>query len=240
MKSKPASNPALNTGSSIEVDPASNTESVADENPALNTGNPVVINPAWNTGIESSNDEAEAKRKKSNLQLPCVDIPGPNTNSGISEARLSNNAPPLEDDQSLQGHVSEGHSAMNLIFVLRNRYVNDSLFRKVLAKPKDFRNFELRDGLIFIKFEDRELLCIPDYIHKGQSIKEVVIDEAHSLLAHLGSQKTLSYLRDHVWWKSMVRDVELFCNSCTTCKRTKTNNQRPYGMLHPLKPPTYP
>ncbi len=201
LKSKSASDPALNTGSSVEVNPASNTESVTDENPALNTRNPVIINPAWNTGIESSNDEAEAKRKKSNLQLPHVDIPGPNTNSGISEARSSNNAPPLEDDQSLLGHVSEGCSATNLIFVLRNRYgyVNDSLFRKVLAKLKDFCNFELRDGLIFIKFEDCELLCIPDYIHKGQSIKEVVIDEAHSLLAHLGSRKTLSYLRDHVW-----------------------------------------
>ncbi len=110
----------------------------------------------------------------------------------------------------------------------------------MLAKPKDFHNFECRDGLIFIKFEDCEFLCIPSYVHKGRSIKEIVIDEAHSLLAHLESRKMLAYLQDHVWWKSMAKDVDSFCNSCTTCKRTKTNNQRLYGMLHPLKPPTYP
>ncbi|PBK82975.1 hypothetical protein ARMGADRAFT_884079, partial [Armillaria gallica] len=83
-----------------------------------------------------------------------------------------------------------------------DRYAGDTLFRKILAKPKDFRNFEHCNGLIFLKLEDRELLCIPDYVHKGRSIKEVVIDEAHSLLAHLGTRKTLAYLRDHVWWKS--------------------------------------
>ncbi len=59
--------------------------------------------------------------------------------------------------------------------------------------------------------EDRELLCIPDLIYKGRSIKDIVIDEGHSLLAHLGSRKTLAYLRGHVWWKSMAKDVESFC-----------------------------
>lgn len=145
-----------------------NTKSSAiDKNPVLNIGNPVVIDPVWNTGIESNNDEAEAKKRKSNLQLPCIDIPRLNVNSSIFEARLSNDTPSLKDDQSLLGHISERHSVMNLIFILCNRYAHDSLFRKVLAKPKDFHNFELRDGLIFIKFEDHELLCIPDYIYKG-------------------------------------------------------------------------
>lgn len=37
----------------------------------------------------------------------------------------------------------------------------------------------------------------------------MIISEAHSLLAHLGVNKTLSYLRDHVRWKTMykARDI---------------------------------
>ncbi len=77
-------------------------------------------------------------------------------------------------------------------------------------------------------------------MHKGRSIKEVVIDEAHSLLAHLGTCKTLAYLQDHVWWKSIAQDVESYCKSCITCKRTKDNTQKPYGLLHPLTPLSYP
>ncbi|PBK96556.1 hypothetical protein ARMGADRAFT_923218, partial [Armillaria gallica] len=91
-------------------------------------------------------------------------------------------------------HVSEGCLAINLTFVLHDRYMNDDLFKKILAKSKDFYNFECRDGLIFIKFEDCELLCIPSYVHKGRSIKEIVINGAHSLFAHLESHKTLAYL----------------------------------------------
>ncbi len=91
-----------------------------------------------------------------------------------------------------------------------------------------------------MKLEDCELLCIPDYVHKGRSVKEIVIDEAHSLLAHLGTRKTLAYLRDHVWWKSIAHDVESYCKLCVTCKRTKDNTQKPYGLLHLLMPPTYP
>lgn len=34
-------------------------------------------------------------------------------------------------------------------------------------------------------------------------------DQGHSLLAHLGAHKTLGMLRDHVSWKTMVRDVHM-------------------------------
>ncbi len=118
--------------------------------------------------------------------------------------------------------LANGHSKIDLAFVLWDCYAGDTLFRKILAKPKDFRNFKHHDGLIFLKLKDRELLCIPNYVHKGRSIKEVVIDEAHSLLAHLGTCKTLAYLQDHVCWKSIAQDVESYCKSCITCKQTRT------------------
>ena len=38
----------------------------------------------------------------------------------------------------------------------------------------------------------------------------------------------------------MVSDVKLYCGTCITCKRSKPNNQKPYGLLYPLAGPTEP
>ncbi len=34
--------------------------------------------------------------------------------------------------------------------------------------------------------------------------------------------------------------MESYCKSCVTCKWTKDNTQKPYSLLHPLNPPSYP
>ena len=60
------------------------------------------------------------------------------------------------------------------------------------------------------------------------------------MLAHLGTQKTYEYLRDYVWWKTMFKDTESFCDSCMTCKRSKPRNQKPYGLLNLLDVPGQP
>lgn len=80
----------------------------------------------------------------------------------------------------------------------------------------------------------------PKVLIQGRSAREIVISEAHSMLAHLGANKTLDYLRDHVWWKDMVSDVRAFCDTCHTCKISKPNNQKPYGLLNLLSVPSYP
>jgi hypothetical protein len=114
-------------------------------------------------------------------------------------------------------------------------------FARVLAKPKAHRNIHQYEGLLWIADRGRQVLCIPDRVlYKGRALREIIISEAHSLLAHLGSLKTLTYLKDHVWWKSMAEDVKRYCESCTTCARSKPTNQKPFGLLNPLEVPTYP
>lgn len=68
----------------------------------------------------------------------------------------------------------------------------------------------------------------------------MVIAEAHLMLAHLGANKTIGYLRDHTWWKDMVSDMKVYCEMCHICKTSKPSNQKPYGLLNPLTIPTYP
>ena len=38
----------------------------------------------------------------------------------------------------------------------------------------------------------------------------------------------------------MVSDTKAFCETCSTCKQCKLNNQKPYGLLNPLAVPTKP
>jgi len=129
----------------------------------------------------------------------------------------------------------------NLLQEAKGRYKEDTFFGKILETPKAFKNFTLtEEGFIRLKLPDRSVICIPDIRIGERTLREMVIDQAHSLLAHLGSRKTLSYLWEYVWWDTMVHDVATFCTSCTTCQRSKPPNQKPYGLLNPLSVPSAP
>lgn len=110
-----------------------------------------------------------------------------------------------------------------------------------MENPQAFKNFDVSsDGLVHLKLDDWNVLCIPAVKIDDRNLQEVVISEAHSLLAHLSPWKILAYLREQVWWKDMSKDIYSFCESCTTCKRSKPSNQKPYGLLNPLSVLTQP
>jgi len=129
---------------------------------------------------------------------------------------------------------------IDLPSVVWGAYSADSLFWDILEHPKQYQNFKEEDGLLFMNTQDCHLLCIPKTFVKRRSIHEIVISEAHSLLAHLEATKTLAYLRDNVWWKEMVAETISFCESCMTCKRSKPSNQKLYGLLNLLDIPGKP
>ncbi|KAF9005333.1 hypothetical protein BDZ89DRAFT_890930, partial [Hymenopellis radicata] len=97
--------------------------------------------------------------------------------------------------------LADGRAGLDLPRIIRDKYAGDPVFRAVLAKPKEFRNFDVDNGLIYLRLEERRLLCVPKLLVNGRNVHELIIDEAHSLLAHLGYRKTLAYLRTQVWWK---------------------------------------
>ncbi|KAI0366026.1 hypothetical protein BV20DRAFT_953211, partial [Pilatotrama ljubarskyi] len=99
-------------------------------------------------------------------------------------------------------YLTENTEGVDLLGVLRGRYTEDKFFQAILEQPKQFKNFRCEGGLVYLKDNSREVLCIPDVLVNERSVREIVILHAHSLLAHLGPYKTLSMLRDHVWWKT--------------------------------------
>jgi transposase InsO family protein len=143
---------------------------------------------------------------------------------------------------SLVNFVASKVKEVNILNVIKNNYHTDKRFTQVIENPKQFKNFRYENGLLYIIHRDgRKALCVPGKVgFKGQTIREIIISEAHSLLAHLGSSKTYHYLHDHVWWGNMTAQVQAFCASCSTCARTKVNNQKPYGLLESLDVPQYP
>ncbi|PIL27303.1 transcription factor [Ganoderma sinense ZZ0214-1] len=147
-------------------------------------------------------------------------------------------AVPLGD--SLISILAEAPEGVDLLTTLKGCYQGDPVFGKLLKDLKNYKNFRECNGLLYLKDKGQEMLCIPEVEVNGRSVREIIISQAHSLLAHLGSHKTLGMLRDHVWWKTMVKDIQAYCDTCQTCKRSKPNNQRPYGLLHPLPVPSRP
>jgi hypothetical protein len=143
-------------------------------------------------------------------------------------------------NESLLQAVNSGWQGLDITKLVAHKYGDDPFFKQILESPKVFRNFEVEDGVLYLKELDRRVLCIPRITYKGRNLREIVISEAHSILAHLGMKKTLDYLRDHVWWKDMVEDTRSYCETCATCKRSKSGNQKPYGLLHSLNPPLQP
>nr|GAT48782.1 gag-pol polyprotein [Mycena chlorophos] len=165
------------------------------------------------------------------------DVPD-DSSAGPPPAEINSELEKMDD--SLLTVVNSGWHGLDLAKFLANKYDQDLFFKHILENPKGFKNFEVQDGLIYLKETDRRVLCVPRLTHHGRNIREIIISEAHSILAHLGTRKTLDYLRDHVWWKEMVDDTQSFCETCATCKRSKSSNQKPYGLLQSLIPPASP
>ena len=144
----------------------------------------------------------------------------------------------LEDAEKLFRTVEE--QDVRFPECLKGRYKEDPMFRPVVENPSNFTNFEVRNGLIFFRSENVIRLAIPDVKVNGRSIREMIIRQGHSTLAHLGGHKTLIYLRDQVWWKSMVQDVKDYCKSCPTCAVSKSSTEKPRGLLKTMLVPTHP
>ncbi|KAG2114386.1 hypothetical protein DEU56DRAFT_749001, partial [Suillus clintonianus] len=106
-----------------------------------------------------------------------------------------------ESPATLTNVIAMGDPSLDIHEKIANRYHEDRFFNKILEQPQAFKNFELSNGRMFLKDNDRRILCIPDVRIGERRIREVLISHAHSILAHLGPSKTLIYLRDNVWWK---------------------------------------
>jgi len=58
-------------------------------------------------------------------------------------------------------------------------------------------------------------------------------ESAYSI--HPGSTKMYLDLKQKYWWYGLKRDVAEYVAVCDTCQRVKAEQQRPAGLLQPMK-----
>lgn len=177
-----------------------------------------MVNPPWDTPEAGTTPAAER--------------------SNITIATSASRGPPAPFEWQRE---VDGERRPNLERLCRQGYTSDKTFRKILEHPGDHKSFEVKQGLIHHSPNPQtRTLCIPHSEFRRRRVTELVLDQVHRIVGHMGSNITESYVRRYFWWPSLGSDVKAFCESCATCQAIKTSNQRPQGLLHSLPIPTTP
>jgi hypothetical protein len=157
------------------------------------------------------------------------------------ENDLSSDSNLVLEHGTLDMHTQNGSAvAEDMHNRIVGQYSDDLFFDLIIKNPRDYKNFEVSNGFVFLKDKEQCLLCTPNIMVGPRRLREILISHAHSILAHLGPRKMVTYLRDNVWWKGLSSDVEAFCKSCGVCKMSKPSNHAPYWFLNTLDIPTRP
>ena len=82
----------------------------------------------------------------------------------------------------------------------------------------------------------------PNRLYVPDAVRSQVLKWGHAsrVVCHPGFHRTLSFIRRHFWWPTMVADVREFVSACTVCARSKASHQSPAGLLRPLPVPSRP
>ncbi len=193
--------------------------------------------PRVDEDTDSSEEEELAREVISKCSQSASAQEGHNQGNSLG-ARARNTAHSV----ATSGVVSTASEpGMELPGCMRGRYVKDPYFKKIFASLDQFPHFRNVDGLLYkVSDEETYQLCIPDILVGSCRLREVLLRHAHSVLAHLGTRKTLDYLRREVWWPEMVSDTGAYCRTCGVCATTKSATTRPMGLLKPMPVPCCP
>jgi len=104
-------------------------------------------------------------------------------------------------------------------------YLSDPMYGTAWFTHHNPRDYLKDNGLIFKIPGDKHLLCIPE----GKFDRKTLLEYDHTLLAHLGVNKTYLYLRSFINWPKMQDDIRAYCKQCQTCATRKSGMQKPWG-----------
>ncbi|THG94498.1 hypothetical protein EW026_g6987 [Hermanssonia centrifuga] len=142
-----------------------------------------------------------------------IEAPTPET----GRASLEMMAPPELEHNSFINLLKEQSDGYYVPDAVRGRYKEDPFFATIVKEPRQFKNFELANGLLVLREKGVSRLCIPNVMVNERNIRERAC-----LVEIYGT------------------DVRKYCETCSTCKRSKPDNQKPYGLLNPLPVPGNP
>jgi hypothetical protein len=120
-------------------------------------------------------------------------------------------------------------------------YRNDKFFAEVLENHSCYKRFNLHKGLLWTTNRvGNRVVCIPEGLLKGKSLRGIILNACHLTLGHAGTCRMLGYVQHWFWWPNVAKDVEEFCISCGKCQTSKGLHQKTPGWLHSMPIPTRP
>jgi transposase InsO family protein len=120
-------------------------------------------------------------------------------------------------------------------------YKKDHFFSKIWKEPSQFNKFMLHKSLLWTNNRmGNKVVCVPNGLMDGKSLRGVVIDSCHQTTGHSGLNRSMKYVQRWFWWPGMADDIEEFCKSCGRCQTTKTPRQKSPGWLHTMPIPSRP
>ena len=102
------------------------------------------------------------------------------------------------------------------------------------------RKYKLDIGILYIKKQGKndnivkyQRIVIPN----DRDIRNRILEEIHSVpyAKHPRFNRTMEKINRHFYWEGISLDVYNFVVSCPVCQTEKSNHQRPFRELQPLK-----
>ncbi|GBG59803.1 hypothetical protein CBR_g54905 [Chara braunii] len=125
----------------------------------------------------------------------------------------------------------------SLVEAYRQDQFMSEIIRRLEAKDKKTSaEFELVNGLLFLEKAGNKRLCVPN----SESLRSLFLGECHDATGHFGYKKTAANLLQRCWWPTMMKDAQLYVETCQVCQRDKPRTQAPLGLLKPLPIPERP
>ncbi|GBG81425.1 hypothetical protein CBR_g32102 [Chara braunii] len=137
--------------------------------------------------------------------------------------------------------ITEFGLADNVTQSMVEAYCEDSfmpeIIRRLEAKDKvTSAEFELVNGLLFLEKTGNKRMCVPN----SESLRSLFLGECLDATDHFGYKKTAANLLQRFWWPTMMRDAQLYVETCQVCQRDKPRTQAPLGLPKPLPIPERP
>lgn len=91
----------------------------------------------------------------------------PDDRHGPHDTTMSNNDSLLtemlsEDPISLMEVLKSGDPTLDIHNQIIGRFSKDLFFKQIIEKPANYRNFKVSNGVVYLKDNDKQILCIPD------------------------------------------------------------------------------
>ena len=119
-----------------------------------------------------------------------------------------------------------------LLTQMRCGYAKDPWFEKAPNAHTRSAGLHEQEGL-WVTMQNQ--VAIPDI----PGLRQGIIYELHDtpICGHPGVRKTREAVRSRYWWPKMNTQIEEYVQTCASCQRNKPLNDKPLGLLQPLKIP---